>query len=75
MYAILYLMPEKITDPTQVKVQLNIPVTWEFREHLTKIAADRHVSMSALIREALQRQHPMGIENVREETAAAGATR
>lgn len=68
-------MPERIKDPRQAKVQLNVPITWEHREHLTKVAFDRHTSLAALVRDTLEERYPMLAERAREETRAAGATR
>jgi hypothetical protein len=70
-------MPDRISDPKQTKVQLNIPVAWEYREHLHRIAANRHQSLASLIREAIETRYPpeaSAISEVREETFKAGAT-
>lgn len=50
----------KNVDPMKVKVQLNVKVTWEFREHLTAIAAQNGVSLNHLIGNTLQASFPMG---------------
>ena len=50
-------MPERFiarhSDPTQVKVQLNIKVPWEYREHLIATANERGVSLNRLVNDAL----------------------
>ena len=50
---------QKQRDPTQLKVQLNVKVTWEFREHLAKLAEESGVSLNHLVSNALQAAFPM----------------
>lgn len=66
-------MPEPITDPRQAKVQLNIQVTWAFREQLREIAEHRGTSLNALCVEALNRI-PTPADDKR-ATRKAGATK
>lgn len=47
-------MAEKITNPRQVRVQLNVQVPWNEREQLMKLAKRRKTSLSALVRETLR---------------------
>lgn len=47
-------MKERQTDPTQVSVQLNISVPWQFREDLVEIASQRGTSLAELVREAIK---------------------
>lgn len=49
----------RISDPSKVKVQINVKVTWEFREHMTAIAARNGVSLNHLINNALEASFPM----------------
>ena len=46
-------------DPLQVKVQLNVKVPWEYREHLIRTALERGVSLNMLINNALMLVLPM----------------
>jgi hypothetical protein len=64
---------QRITDPTQVGVQLNVQVPWQFREDLIAIAHERDLSLAELVRETLMEN--LMLDNVREATRAAGATR
>ena len=66
-------MPERITDPKQTKVQLNVQVTWAFREQLREIADHRGVSLNALCVEALNRVPTK--EDDQRATRKAGATK
>lgn len=51
--------PQREDDPRKVKVQLNVKVTWEYREHLVKTAAQRGISINQLVNDALQMVVPM----------------
>lgn len=57
---------ERITDPNKVPVQLNITVPFEFREHLHKLAEERHTSLTQMCREALMTMYPIhrGMEDL-----------
>lgn len=50
---------QKERDPHKVKVQLNVKVTWEFREHLTRLAEQNGVSINHLVNNALEASFPM----------------
>jgi hypothetical protein len=41
-------------DPNKVTVQLNIPITWQLKQDLQKIAEEKHQSMAALVRDCLE---------------------
>jgi len=60
-------------DPSKVKVQMNVPITWEFREHLDNVSRARRISKSELIRMALEKEYPM-TPDVHSMTREAGAT-
>ena len=60
-------------DPSKVKVQMNVPITWEFREHLDNVSRARRISKSELIRMALEKEYPLN-PDVRAFTREAGAT-
>lgn len=47
-------MAEKITNPKQARVQLNVQVPWQEREQLMKLAKRRKTSLSALVRGTLR---------------------
>jgi len=69
-------MKERQKDPTQVPVQLNISVPWQFREDLIAIAKERNTSLAELVREAIK----VGlsddlIKKHRKLTAEFGATK
>lgn len=68
-------MPERITDPRDVPVQLNIKVPWRMRERLHALAEEKRISFSQLVRDAIDDAYPEGPDEVRKETAAAGSTR
>lgn len=53
---------QRITEPDELPVQLNIKVPYWFREHLTKQAASLDVSLNRLCVDALQKAHPAKIE-------------
>lgn len=57
--------PQREDDPRKVKVQLNVKVTWEYREHLIRTAHERGVSINQLVNDALQIVLPMyrGLES------------
>ena len=59
-------------DPRKVKVQLNIPVTWEFMAHLDEISSKTKTSKAQLARDALEAMYPL---DLRPATRDAGATR
>ncbi len=65
-------MPERITDPTQLPVQLNVNVPFHFRETLRGIATKRRVSLNSLVVEALEKEY-LATE-VHAQTRDAGAT-
>ena len=51
------LMPNTtITRPEDAKVQLNLPISWAFRERLRKAAKRRGIPVAALVREILEQQ-------------------
>lgn len=62
----------RITDPTQLPVQLNVQVPFEFREHLIEVARKRRISLSELVRSTLQEALT---DDTREATRLAGSTR
>ncbi len=43
-------------DPNSIKVQLNIPITWQFKQDLNQIAEDGRQSLASLVRESLENQ-------------------
>lgn len=45
--------PHRVKDPKQLPVQLNVPVPWEYREHLIRVAQDRQISLAQLVRDSL----------------------
>ena len=45
--------PRRVKDPKLLPVQLNVPVPWEYREHLIRVAQERQISLAQLVREAL----------------------
>lgn len=49
----------RITDPQLLPVQVNIKMTFQFREHLHKIASEQGVSLSHLIRNMLEASFPI----------------
>jgi len=51
--------PTRITDPTQLPVQLNVDVPFEFREHLYAIAEDQGVPVTHLVRNTLLAAFPL----------------
>jgi len=61
-------------DPKKVKVQLNIPITWEFMAHLDLVSEARRVSKAQLCRDALESAYPLD-PDVRGMTRNAGATK
>jgi hypothetical protein len=69
-------------DPSKVKVQLNLPVTWEVMNHLDRIAHQKRVSKAQLVREAIDIAYPEIPERIaverakraRQETRDAGST-
>jgi hypothetical protein len=65
----------KQPDPTKVKVQLNVPITWEWMAHLDEISAERRTAKAQLVREAIEKAYPLPVDRVRQETRDAGATR
>lgn len=52
-------MPEPITDPNQVKVQLNAQVPFIYRQFLRELAATRRKSLNQLVVDALYDKYPM----------------
>ena len=61
-------------DPTKVKVQLNVPITWEWMAHLDRISAKTKTSKSELVRSALEKTYPLPVDAVRRATREAGST-
>lgn len=55
----LSLMPKAHTDPSQLPVQLNAQVPFEYREFLRRKAHDERVSMNWLVRNALYTVYPI----------------
>lgn len=49
---------ERITDPTQVKVQVNVRVPFATRERLHRIAKQRNASLNEVILEAIEAHYP-----------------
>lgn len=67
-------------DPTKVKVQLNIPITWEWMAHLDRVSERTHTSKSQLVRAAIEEMYPIKTnaelaKEARQSTRDAGATR
>lgn len=62
-------------DPTKVKVQLNIPVTWEWMAHLDRLSETRRISKAQLVRDAIEEKYPLPVDAVRQATREAGATK
>ena len=61
-------------DPRKVKVQLNVPITWEWMAHLDHLSTERRTPKAQLVREALEQMYPLN-PDVRAMTRDAGATR
>lgn len=61
-------------DPSKVKVQLNVPITWEWMAHLDRISEARRVSKSQLVRTALEEKYPLD-PDVKSMTRNAGSTK
>lgn len=51
--------PQREKDPRKVKVQLNVKVPWEYREHLVEVAQERGTTINHLVNEALMTVYPM----------------
>ena len=64
-------MPERITDPTKLPVQLNVNIPFYMREELHSIASKRGVSMNSLVMDALDAAY---FADVKAATRDAGAT-
>lgn len=50
---------ERIKNPDDLPVQLNVTVPFRYREHLRKQAKSRRKSMTYVVREALYEKHPL----------------
>jgi predicted DNA-binding protein len=46
-------------DPRKVKVQLNVPLTWEFMAHLDHISQQTKIPKAQLVRTALEEKYPL----------------
>lgn len=72
-------MAEKVTDTNQLPVQLNLTVPFEYREHLSRVAATRGTSVASLIRDLLLERYPQDPveqrDQARRATRDAGATK
>jgi hypothetical protein len=64
-------MPERIRDPRQLPVQLNVKIPFDFREHLYQISKRQGVSMTSLVVDALRKEY---LPDPKDETRDAGAT-
>lgn len=51
-------MPRRMKNPDKAPVQLNIQVPFDFRAHLFKTADKKRVSLTSLVRQALQDAYP-----------------
>lgn len=60
-------------DPSKVKVQLNIPITWEWMAHLDRISEARRTPKAQLVRAALEKEYPLK-PDVKGMTRGAGST-
>ena len=61
-------------DPTKIKVQLNVPITYEWMAHLDEVSAKRRISKAQLVRTAIEKEYPMDPYAARDMTREAGAT-
>ena len=59
-------MPKR-PDPNEVKVQLNIPITWQLKQDLIQIAEDGRQSLASLVREAIEDQLGQHLVPLREQ--------
>jgi hypothetical protein len=66
-------MSDRITDPQQIKVQMNVMVPFWMREELRRIAKTRKVSLNSMLVGALDAEFFQG--ETRKMTSKAGATR
>ncbi len=64
----------KEPDPKKIKVQLNVPITYEWMGHLDEVSHARRISKSQLVRDAIEAMYPLNVD-VRNMTRDAGATR
>lgn len=76
----MFYMPARETDPRKLKIQLNVPIRFEYMEHLDRISHDTHISRASLVRAALEATFPMRgekpaaealIESARNQSPAA----
>jgi hypothetical protein len=66
-------------DPSKIGVQLNVKVPWDYREMLVSEAKERHTSLNAIVREALDDRYgvaylKLSADQVKQATRGAGAT-
>ena len=61
-------------DPTKVKVQMNLHLTYQWMAHLDRVSKKRRVSKQQLVRDAIEKMYPLE-PDVRGMTRDAGATR
>ena len=70
---------QKINDPRQLAVQLNVSMPWAFRQYLRQQAEEQRISLNKVALDALYAKHGKGYEAAetevaRQQTSQAGAT-